>query len=521
MGPVPVASRVHRMRYSVANSPSCTQSSVQSPSPLHYLSFNEDSCLSYKLFVSTWNVGGVSPPDDLNMEDLLNTSNSYCDIYVLGFQEIVPLRASTVLGAEKNRVSMKWNHLIAAALNKETMGENLGLRYDCIISKQMVGLFITVWVRTHLRHHVRHLSVSCVGCGIMGCMGNKGSVSVRFQLHKTNFCFVCSHLASGGSQGDKKHRDSDASDIFSRTCFPTSHTYDLPKNILNHDRIVFMGDLNYRISLPDETIRRLVESQEWSELLENDQLRTELVNGGMFQEWQEGAISFAPTYKYQPNSNTYYGRHHGKTDKKKRSPAWCDRIIWYGRGLKQHEYTRGESKLSDHRPVKAIFSADVRLGRLDSKIFYPEGRKLEESFEASGLIPCFKREGFTTQELTALSGALTLGSIGFKNPTVFDHFYIKILLEKLWLSAAGMSCMVGLPSDRALVKDDDIHLTSGIAMSSLTTSSTPSPWVFTRARRSSGRKIYMECVLLDELPLMRGLGYGAAASSCIKSSLLC
>ncbi|GMH04211.1 hypothetical protein Nepgr_006050 [Nepenthes gracilis] len=66
--------------------------------------------------------------------------------------------------------------------------------------------------------------------------------------------------------------------------------------------------------------------------------------------------------------------------------------------------------------------------------------------------------------------------------------------------------MIGLLSDRALVKDDDIHLTSGIAMSSLTTSSTPSPWVFTRARRSSGRKIYIECVLLDELPLMRRLG---------------
>lgn len=41
----------------------------------------------------------------------------------------------------------------------------------------------------------------------------------------------------------------------------------------------------------------------------------------------------------------------------------CDRIIWYGEGLKQHFYTRGESKLSDHRPVKAILSADVRVLR--------------------------------------------------------------------------------------------------------------------------------------------------------------
>ena len=37
----------------------------------------------------------------------------------------------------------------------------------------------------------------------------------------------------------------------------------------------------------------------------------------------------------------------------------CDRIIWYGKGLKQHLYTRSELKVSDHRPVKAIFTAEV------------------------------------------------------------------------------------------------------------------------------------------------------------------
>lgn len=37
----------------------------------------------------------------------------------------------------------------------------------------------------------------------------------------------------------------------------------------------------------------------------------------------------------------------------------CDRIIWYGKGIKQQLYTRGEVKISDHRPVKAIFTAEV------------------------------------------------------------------------------------------------------------------------------------------------------------------
>lgn len=37
----------------------------------------------------------------------------------------------------------------------------------------------------------------------------------------------------------------------------------------------------------------------------------------------------------------------------------CDRILWYGRGLNQLSYVRGESRFSDHRPVCSLFSAEV------------------------------------------------------------------------------------------------------------------------------------------------------------------
>lgn len=38
--------------------------------------------------------------------------------------------------------------------------------------------------------------------------------------------------------------------------------------------------------------------------------------------WHEGAINFAPTYKYYPNSESYYGTDPGKKGEKKRAPAW-------------------------------------------------------------------------------------------------------------------------------------------------------------------------------------------------------
>ncbi|MFS7898079.1 putative L-ascorbate peroxidase [Helianthus anomalus] len=83
------------------------------------------------------------------------------------------------------------------------------------------------------------------------------------------------------------------------------------------------------------------------------------------------------------------------------------------------------------------------------------GKLPEETLDASGLKESFQRKGFSTQELVALSGAHTLGSKGFGNPVIFDNAYYKVLLEKPWLSSAGMTSMVGLPSDRALVDDDE------------------------------------------------------------------
>lgn len=46
-------------------------------------------------------------------------------------------------------------------------------RYCLVASKQMVGIFLTVWVRSEIRDDVKNMKVSCVGRGLMGYLGNK------------------------------------------------------------------------------------------------------------------------------------------------------------------------------------------------------------------------------------------------------------------------------------------------------------------------------------------------------------
>ncbi|KAM7254002.1 hypothetical protein ACFE04_031684 [Oxalis oulophora] len=227
-------------------------------------------------------------------------------------------------------------------------------KYVRIVSKQMVGIYVSIWVRKCLRRHINNLKVSPVGVGLMGYLGNKGSVSVSMSLYQSKMCFVCSHLTSG--QKDGARRNSDVHEIIRRTIFDVDQSH----TIKSHDRIFWFGDLNYRLNMMDADVRKLVAQKQWDELLNHDQLSKELRSGHVFDGWKEGVINFPPTYKYEINSDRYVGEN-PKEGEKKRSPAWCDRILWLGKGIKQLCYRRSEIRLSDHRPVTSRFLVEVEV----------------------------------------------------------------------------------------------------------------------------------------------------------------
>ncbi|GMJ12372.1 hypothetical protein like AT1G71710 [Hibiscus trionum] len=254
--------------------------------------------------------------------------------------------------------------------------------YVRIVSKQMVGIFLTIWVRKSLRRHIQNLKVSTVGVGVMGYIGNKGSVSVSMSIYQTLFCFICTHLTSGEKDGDEHKRNSDVYEILRRTHFHSRSAIGLPKSIHDHERIIWLGDLNYRLNLSYDKARELISKREWSKLTERDQLVRELRKGHTFDGWSEGALNFAPTYKYELNSEKYYGE-----DPKvgRRIPAWCDRILKYGKGLRQLSYRRSEFTLSDHRPVTATYMAEVEVfcpKKLQRALIYTNAEIENEEDEA-------------------------------------------------------------------------------------------------------------------------------------------
>ncbi|OMO97140.1 Inositol polyphosphate-related phosphatase [Corchorus olitorius] len=374
--------------------------------------------LDLRMFVGTWNVGGRSPHEGLNLKDWLR-SPTPADIYVLGFQEIVPLNAGNVLGPEDNEPAAKWLSLIRKALNNGSnaaelerqgsqkprvsfsdlisMEDQLGMedfeklvnlnsnssedggspsptsmsgsprrgRFCLAASKQMVGLFLCVWVRADLYKHITNLKVSCVGRGIMGYLGNKGSISISMKVYETSFCFVCTHLTSGEKEGDEIRRNSDVAEILKRTRFSQSFSDYLrrtsfsprscrdprqplpPETILDHDKIIWLGDLNYRLAVGSGDTQELLKKNDWQALLEKDQLMLEQNAGRVFKGWKEGKIFFAPTYKYLPDSDDYVAQI-SNSKEKRRNPAWCDRILWKGDGVKQIWYSRGESSDDVH-----------------------------------------------------------------------------------------------------------------------------------------------------------------------------
>ena len=320
------------------------------------------------------------------------------DIVAVGFQEIVDLNAVNVAVDNKTQQrSSFWVERLRSTL------ASTGIPYTVLSQKSMVGLLICVFVQDAHYQRVRFIQSASVGVGVLGMGGNKGGVSIRLQFYDTTICFVCSHLAA--HRENVTGRNADFHNIFSKTTFDIGEDairevirsgslsqWTLGSSsvgIADHDIVFWLGDLNYRIedSVMTERVLFLAEKGKIDEIRALDQLNIERAAGRVFQNFEEGPLTFVPTYKYQPGTDIYEQR----PDKKLRAPAWCDRILWMAQEDPSHvvqlSYARSETpNCSDHKAVYSISRLTIKdVVQPKREAIYEELMRLLDRYENQSL----------------------------------------------------------------------------------------------------------------------------------------
>ncbi|KAJ9452209.1 Polyphosphatidylinositol phosphatase INP52 [Diplonema papillatum] len=146
--------------------------------------------------------------------------------------------------------------------------------------------------------------------------GNKGAIAIRMRIRKHIFCFIGSHLAPHPENVDKRNEMYHC--IFEDSLFERA-----PFKPMEHDYVIWAGDLNYRMK--GLTFEKGCAEQGLCDALRKDlkaalatydqlsEVRTRSGQAGAFQEFHEPAINFYPTYKIR-----FLGDQPDKVKKKKR-----------------------------------------------------------------------------------------------------------------------------------------------------------------------------------------------------------
>ncbi|XP_057196039.1 type II inositol 1,4,5-trisphosphate 5-phosphatase isoform X2 [Triplophysa rosa] len=308
---------------------------------------NEDAYTyiqNYSFFLGTYNVKGQNPKESLG--PWLGSISNPPDFYLVGFQELDLSKEAFLFNDTPKEP--EWMLAVYKGLHPDA-------KYALVKLVRLVGIMLVMYVKAEHAAHISEVEAESVGTGVMGRMGNKGAVALRFRFHNSDICVVNSHLAAHTEEFERRNQD--FKDICRRMQFGQQDPALPPLTIVKHNVVLWLGDLNYRISdLDVEHVKDLIAKKDFETLYNHDQLKRQMDEEAVFVGFTEGEIDFQPTYKYDTGSDQW------DTSEKCRVPAWCDRILWRGKNVKQHRYESHMSlKSSDHKPVSSLLEIGIKM----------------------------------------------------------------------------------------------------------------------------------------------------------------
>ncbi|XP_021944283.2 inositol polyphosphate 5-phosphatase E-like [Folsomia candida] len=288
--------------------------------------------------ICTWNMGSLPFPSDNQLKRIFKHDG--IDIHIIAIQESWPSPDESEL------------------LFQTSLGPGFVLFHSVTFGTLHLCIFLRrelVWYTCEpvdVSHTVRSGRL----------FKTKGAVGIGFGLFGTNILIINAHLSAGEESSREIQRMEELNRILV--------AHEINKN--RYDTVYLAGDLNFRISgLGREKIVEELKNNNLQNILMEDQLNKLLINSSLpdtsslkgFSE--AAAITFRPTYKYDIGTDNF------DSSAKKRAPAYTDRIIYKcfseksgfpvpSQCLKYEAVT--ELKVSDHRPVIAMFSIKLKPG---------------------------------------------------------------------------------------------------------------------------------------------------------------
>lgn len=291
-----------------------------------------------------------------------------------------------------NRHIISLNNLFIEALNEKYCKNNKSDVVFHTIGMEHLGAIGIIMITPYpLKFFKIKLATSSCGylySSMKGAAGIRVSYSPngRHQDKACDFTFVNAHLGAYEGEYYYQQRNSQVLQLMRSLSFNDGYGFLKPNS-----HCFFMGDLNYRtIQKFDKSSTRigqfveLLSNEEGSEVaegkieklvLEYDELTKARADGEVFTGFSEPCIEFAPTYKYVISTGLY---------NTKRSPSWCDRILYQStyrdetveeedldveitedeEGLVRapvvHSYNSIKVVLSDHQPVFLQITVPVK-----------------------------------------------------------------------------------------------------------------------------------------------------------------